>query len=41
MKSQPWKQTIAVHIFAVQYLSKGDQTMKYGQLIEYDIRNIF
>ena len=40
MISQPGKQIIAKHIF--QYLkSKGDQTMKFGQLIEYNVRKIF
>ena len=40
MISQPGKQIIAKHNF--QYLkSKGDQTMKFGQLIEYNVRKIF
>ena len=38
--SQPWKQTIAIHILPNISKSKGSQTMKVGQLIEYN-RNIF
>ena len=33
MMSQPGKQTIAVHILSNISRSKGDQTMKFGQLI--------
>ena len=36
MTSQPLKQTIA-NISRI----KGNQTMKFGQLIEYDMRNTF
>ena len=36
MTSQPLKQTIA-NISRI----KGNQTMKFGQLIEYDMGNIF
>ena len=32
------KQTVAIHIFS---RSKGNRTMKFGQLKEYNIRNIF
>ena len=41
MTSQPRKQTIAIHI--LQYISrnKDKQTMKFGQLIECNMRNIF
>ena len=35
MTSQPGKQTIAIHILAIISRSKGSQTMKFGQLIEY------
>ena len=39
MTSQPSLQTIAIHI--AQYLtSKGNRTMRFGQLIEYN-RNVF
>ena len=41
MTSQPGKQTIAIHILPYISESKGDQTIKYGQLIEYNMRNIF
>ena len=41
MTSQPGKQTIAIHILAIISRSKGSQTMKFGQLIEYNMRNIF
>ena len=41
MTSQPGKQTIAVHILPNISRSKGDQTMKFGQYIEYNMRNIF
>ena len=35
MTSQPRLETIAIHI--VQYLtSKGNRTMKFGQLIDYN-----
>ena len=35
MTSQPGKQTITIHILAIISKSKGSQTMKFGQLIEY------
>ena len=41
MASQPEKQTIAIHILSNISRSKGDQTTKFGQLIEYNMRNIF
>ena len=41
MKSQPGLQTIAIHILLNISQSKGNQTMKFGQLIEYNKRNIF
>ena len=39
--SQPGQQAIAIHILAIMPRSKDNRTMKVGQLIEYDIRNIF
>ena len=41
MTSQTSKQTITTHILANILRSKGNQTMKFGQLIEYNMRNIF
>ena len=41
MMSQPGKQTIAIYILANISRSKGNQRMKFGQLMEYDMRNIF
>ena len=41
MTSQPRKQTSAIHILPNISRSKGNQTMKFGQLIEYSMRNIF
>ena len=41
MTSQLGKQTIAVHILLNISRSKGNQTMKTGQLTEYKMRNIF
>ena len=41
MTSQPGLQTIAIHIFPNISQSKGNQTMKFGQLIEYNKKNIF
>ena len=41
MTSQPGLQTIAIHILPNISQSKGNQTMKFGQLIEYKKRNIF
>ena len=41
LTSQPGLQTIAVHILPNISQTKGNQTMKFGQLIEYDKRNIF
>ena len=40
MTSQPEKQTIAIHIMLNISIGKGSQTMKFGQLIEYSMRNI-
>ena len=41
MTSQPASQTIAIHIFPDISQNKDNQIMKFGQLIEYDKRNIF
>ena len=41
MTTQPGEQTIAMHILPNVSRSKGNQTMKFGQLIEYNMRNIF
>ena len=41
MTSQPGKQTIAIHLLSNISRSKGNQTIKVGQLIEYKMRNIF
>ena len=38
MMSQPGKQTIAIHILPYISRSKDNQTVKFGQLIEYNIR---
>ena len=39
--SQPGKQTIAIHILPNISRSKGNQAMKFGQSIEFNMRNIF
>ena len=41
MTSEPGQQTIVVRILPNISRSKGNQTMKFGQLIEYNTRNIF
>ena len=41
MTSQPGLQAIAIHILPSISRSKGNQAMKFGQLIEYNMRNIF
>ena len=41
MTSQHGKQTIAIHILPNMSRSKCNQTMKFGQLIEYNMRNNF
>ena len=41
MMSQPRKQAIATHILPNISRSKVNQAMKFGQLIEYNMRNIF
>ena len=35
MTSQPGKQTIAVHVLPSISRNKGNQTMKFGQLMEH------
>ena len=40
MTSQPDLQTVAVHILPNISQSKGSQKIKFGQLIEYNKRNI-
>ena len=39
MTSQPGQQTIATHILSNISRSKGNQTTKFGQLIEYKKSN--
>ena len=40
--SQPGQQTITMHILTnISGSNKGNQTMTFGQLIEYNLRNIF
>ena len=41
MTSQLGLQTIVIHIFSNISQSKGNQTMKFGQLIEYNKRDYF
>ena len=41
MTSQKDKQVIIIHIFPNISGSKGNQRMKFSQLIEYNVRNIF
>ena len=41
MTSQPGYQRIAIHILNNISRSKGNQAMKFGQLIEYNMRDIF
>ena len=41
MTSQPGSQTTAIHILPNISQSKGNKTMKFGQLIEYNKRNVF
>ena len=41
MKSQTGTQTITIHILPDISRSNGNQTMKFGQLIENNVRNIF
>ena len=41
MTSHSGKKTIAIHILPNISISKGNQTIKVGQLLEYNIRNTF
>ena len=41
MTSQPGSETIAIQILPNISRSKGNQAMKFGQLIEYNMSNIF
>ena len=41
MTSHPGKQAITIHILPNISRSKGNQTMKFGQLLEYNMKNIF
>ena len=41
MMSQPGKQTIAIHMLPYISRNKDNQTVKFVQLIEYNIRKIF
>ena len=41
MASQPGKQAIAMHISPNISISKGNQAMKLGQLIQNSLRKIF
>ena len=39
--AQPGKEIIALHILTNISRGKGSQAMKFGQLIEYNTRNMF
>ena len=41
MTSQLGKQSIAIHILLIISSSKGNHAVKFGQLMEYKMRNIF
>ena len=41
MKSQQGKQTTAIHILPNISRTKANQTMKFGELIEFNMTNIF
>ena len=41
MTSQPGQQIITIHILPNDPRSKDNQGMKFGQLIKYNVRNIF
>ena len=41
MTSQSGQQTIAIHILTNISRTKGNQAIKFGQLIEYNMRIIF
>ena len=41
MTSQPGYEAVTIHTFSNIRRSKSNQTRKYGQLIEYNMKNIF
>ena len=41
MTSQPGKQILAIHVLVNISKSKRNQTMKFGELIEFSMKNIF
>ena len=41
MKSHTRKQIITIHILSNILRSKGNQAIKFGQLMEYDVRTVF
>ena len=41
MTSKPGQRKITIHILLTNSRSKDKQTMKFGQLIEYNMRNNF
>ena len=41
MASEPGERTIAIHILPNTSRSKDNRAIKFGQLIEYNMRNIF
>ena len=41
MVSQPGKQIIAIHILPYISRSKDNQTAKFGQLVEHNMKTIF
>ena len=41
MMSQPGEQTTEIHILPNTSKSNGNHTIKFGQLIEHNMRNIF
>ena len=41
MTPQSWKQTLAINILPNISRSKANKTMKFGQLIEDNMKNIF
>ena len=41
MTSQTGQQIMSIHILPITSRNKGNQAMKFGQLIEYKMKNIF
>ena len=41
MTSQPGNQTIVIHVFPNVLRNKDNQAIKFGQLREYNMKNIF